>query len=129
MAQAKVRGAGGAMSQTVEIRTHLFKSDVPASEGGEDAGPTPHELLAAALACCTAMTLRVYSKRKQWPLTDCEVTVAIDHIEGVSVFSRKIKLVGSLDEEQHARLLKIADACPVHKTLSAQIEIRTELLA
>jgi putative redox protein len=124
-----VRSDGPKMRQTIAIRGHRLVSDVDAEDGGEDAGPSPHELLAAALGSCTALTLRMYARRKGWPLEDAVVTVGIEHPEGGgSVFLRELALAGTLDESQRKRLLQVAEACPVHKTLSSRIEIRTRLV-
>ena len=119
---------GTAVKQTLEIRQHRLISDVAAADGGEDAGPTPHELVAAALAACTAETLRLYAKRKGWPLEDADVVVSVDKEGDANVFSRRIALSGALDEAQRQRLRAVADACPVHKLLTGRIETRTELV-
>ncbi|QNM95251.1 OsmC family protein [Chitinimonas koreensis] len=88
--------------------------------------PDPHQLLDAALAACTAITLRMYAARKGFPLED--VHVSIDHVErdGVYRMQRRLEFVGDLTEVQRTRLAEIADKCPVHKTLSGRIEIATE---
>jgi uncharacterized OsmC-like protein len=134
-----VRSAKG-LEQKIEIGRHRLIGDEPIGEGGSDAGPNPYDLLLAALGSCTSMTLTLYARRKGWPLesvdivlrhgrihaadcADCETKVgAIDQIE------REITLRGPLDEEQRARLLEIADKCPVHRTLTSEIKIRTRLV-
>ena len=116
-------------------------ADEPVSLGGTNAGPTPYEYLVAALGACTSMTLRMYADRKQWPLEeilvtlthkkihakDCEVCDAeqkwVDRIE------REIALRGPLDDEQHKRLLEIADRCSVHRTLQSNVVIDTRLIS
>ncbi len=120
-------------------RHHLI-ADGPTSVGGTDQGPTPYEYLAAALGACTAMTMRLYARRKDIPLNHTEVDVTHDreHLadcEGcedgtpkVDVFSRKIRLEGELSDEQRAALLRIADKCPVHRTLESVAVIKTQLL-
>lgn len=102
---------------------HRLVADVPEADGGEDAGPTPHDLLAGALGACTALTLKIYSARKQWPLEDAEVAVSVEKTPELSRLTREIHLVGTLDDEQRARLLKVAEAGPVHRTLSGTMEI------
>lgn len=125
---AVVKGGAGKMRQEISMGRHRVTADVPEADGGEDAGPTPHDLLAGALGACTALTLKIYSARKQWPLQDAEVTVSVEKTPELSRMTRDIKLVGALDEEQKARLLKVAEACPVHKTLSGKIEIVSKLV-
>lgn len=118
----------GKLSRLVKVRNHELISDILAREGGEDLGPSPHELLAAALATCTASTLQLYANRKGWTLTDAEVSVVITGAPEQSHFLRKINLVGVTDAEQVKRLLEIADRCPVHRVLTGKIAISTELL-
>lgn len=122
-----VRGAASGFVQEIRAGAHALLADEQVSNGGTDRGPTPHALLLAALGACTSMTVSMYARRKQWPLEDVRVALrhwkddAGEHIE------RAIELVGELDVEQRARLLEIANKCPVHRTLSAPIDIRTTL--
>lgn len=114
---------------------HSLVADEPAASGGDNLGPDPYELLLAALGSCTSMTVRLYARRKEWPLDDIEVTLShyrdyaedCEACEGkIDVLERRIRLDGdSLSGEQRERLLEIADRCPVHRTLSGPIEIRT----
>ncbi|MFV5700070.1 OsmC family protein [Flavobacterium sp. ZT3R17] len=125
---------------TAHIGTELYKtevksasntiiSDEPESAGGKDLGFAPKELLASSLAACTCITLRMYANRKGWDLTDIkvEVTFEKDATENKSKMMRNIQLFGNLDNAQRARLLNIADRCPMHQILTNPIEITTEL--
>jgi putative redox protein len=125
MNTVKVWYESGKLQQQVQSGTHRLVADVGVTEGGEDAGPSPHDYLTAALATCTAITLRMYALRKAWPLENAEVIVSFSKVEGVSHFERSIHLVGALDADQKKRLLEIADRCPVHLTLTGQIQIHT----
>lgn len=134
-----VRGAADGFVQEVVAGAHHLRSDEPASMGGTDTGPTPYDLLLAALGSCTSMTVAMYARRKAWPLE--RVTVHLRHSRvhaedcaacetedaRLTVIDRQIAFDGSLDDEQRARLLAIANRCPVHLTLTSRIEIRTTL--
>jgi len=132
-----VRGHPGVLTQTARTDSHQLVSDEPLSLGGLDIGPTPYDLLLASLGACTAITLRMYATRKGWPLEDVEVSLSHDRIHAedcadceaetgmVDRIDRDIRIIGDLDREQRQRLLQIADACPVHKTLSNEIHIVT----
>ncbi len=135
--QVVVRGHPGVLTQTAHTASHQMVIDEPLSLGGEDSGPTPYDLLLASLGACTAITLRMYAKRKGWPLEEIEVALSHDRIHArdctdceaetgmVDRIDRDIRIIGDLDAEQRQRLLQIADACPVHKTLSNEIHIVT----
>lgn len=123
----------------VVLGRHQFWVDEPLSMGGDDAGPDPYGLVCAALGACTSMTLRMYADRKEWPLEHVQVKVrhakvsadgAADNKRGAQVdkFSREIRLRGDLDAAQRARLVEIANRCPVHRTLTRENIIETELL-
>lgn len=114
--------------QCVTIGSHQMLSDVDAGKGGGDSGPSPHEYLAAALASCTGMTLRMYASRKSWGLENAVVTVNITRVDDIERFQRDITLLGNLDAEKTARLLDIANKCPVHKALIGTIAIETQLV-
>jgi putative redox protein len=133
-----VRETGeGRFQQEVTVGTHRFLADEPLEVGGLDSGPGPYDLLLAGLGACTAMTLRLYAERKALPLE--RVTVRLNHSrihasdcadcetkEGMlDRIDRAITLRGALDAEQRRRLLEIADKCPVHRTLTSEIDIRT----
>jgi putative redox protein len=97
--------------------------------GGNNEGPSPHELLEAALTACTIITLQMYANRKQMKLTSAHVTVKIESESAeTSVISRKIQLEGDLSSEERAKLLEIADKCPVHKLLSSKVTINSEIV-
>ena len=103
-------------------------ADEPLESGGQDLGFSPKELLISALGTCTSATLRMYADRKGWDLQEVKIEVDLDRDEKgtKTIFNCKIQLFGELDEEQRARLLTIAKACPVHKILTHPIEINTE---
>jgi putative redox protein len=128
MRKVETQFGSGAYDQSVTIGSHHLMSDVDASKGGGDSGPSPHEYLAAALASCTSMTLKMYAGRKSWGLENAIVTVDISRADEVEHFTRTISLVGNLDAEQTARLLDIADKCPVQKALIGTIAIDTLLV-
>jgi len=116
----------GPLQQVVEIGPHRIVTDVSKALGGEDSGPEPHDILAAALAACTTLTVNLYAKRKGYALD--EVKVSIRHGQEGAAYGlhRTIEYVCALDDETKARLTEIANKCPVHKTLSGTIQITTE---
>jgi putative redox protein len=135
-----VRGEGGTFAQQIAAGRHRLKSDEPESAGGTDTGPSPYDLLLAALGSCTSMTVGMYARKKNWPLeritvwlrhskiyaadcSECETREGkLDRIE------RDLRFEGPLSAEQHSRLLEIADKCPVHRTLTSEISIHTKLV-
>jgi len=128
---ATVSGSARGLVQTIAVGLHRLTADESTDVGGTDTGPSPYEPLIAALGACTSMTVSLYARRKEWPLED--VTVNLRHakigVDGTLVdrIERDITLHGSLNGEQRARLLDIANKCPVHKTLTSKIEIDTRL--
>lgn len=125
----KVRKAAeGKIRQIIEARANQLFADEP-PEVGEDQGLAPHELLDAALGACTAMTVTLVARRKQWPLTDVRVEVSHEKDGELYKLSRQVELVGELTAEQREYLLGIANKCPVHKTLLGRFEIQTELVS
>jgi uncharacterized OsmC-like protein len=125
--------------QAITIGPHTLKDDEPADLGGGDAGPTPYDLLLAALGSCTSMTLSLYARKKGWPLE--RVSVALTHARihaadcqdceqktgFIERVERVLTLDGPLSDEQRARLLEIADKCPVMKTMMSQLDVRSRL--
>ena len=114
---------------TLASATNTYIADEPVSNGGEDEGFSPSELLASALATCTCVTLRMYADRKGWPLDDVQVTVEFtrDNALNVSNIIRRVSLVGNLSPEQRTRLVTIANGCFIHRTLTHPINIITSL--
>jgi putative redox protein len=101
--------------------------DVEVAAGGAGVHPVPHDLLDAALAACTTLTLQLYIKRKGWDVQEVRVEVAHAKEGAAYAMTRTVHVAGTLSEEQRASLLRIAQACPVHKTLSGEIRIGTTL--
>ncbi|HTA76101.1 MAG TPA: OsmC family protein [bacterium] len=119
---------GGKLAQSIKIGPHSLLADESVENQGEDLGPNPMEYLCAALGSCTALTAKLYAQRKNWPLENTEVMVTLDRQEELTVFDRKVKFLGALDQSQRDRLLEIVNHCPVHKVLTGKIRIDTVLL-
>ena len=132
-----VRGSASGFAQEIHAGRHRIVADEPVSAGGKDTGLSPYDLLLAALGACTSMTVGMYARRKTWPLE--EVTVHLRHSkihatdcaecetkEGMlDRIERDIHFAGPLTEEQRSKLLEIANKCPVHRTLTSEIDIVT----
>src|SRR6266536_6501659 len=135
-ADVVVRGDVHSFKQEVVAGRHHLSADEPQSAGGGDAGPDPYDYLLAALGVCTSMTVGLYARRKQIPLEN--ITVSLRHsriyakdceecetkdgmLDRIDV---EVELTGSLSAEQHAKLMEIAGKCPVHRTLTSEINIR-----
>jgi uncharacterized OsmC-like protein len=137
VAEVLVRSLSG-LTQQITAGTHELLVDEPAPAGA-DRGPTPYELILAALGSCTAMTVRMYADRKGWPLGGVEVRLRHDRIhasdcadcetrEGfLDRITKQLTLHGELDDEQRARLAEIAERCPVQRTLQREIAIEQQL--
>jgi putative redox protein len=121
------KAASGKYKQLVQIGPHSSWADEPKDAGGNDEGPTPHEILLASLGACTSMTVQMYADRKQWPLRAVTVGLEDAMVDHVYIVRRTIHLDGDLTDEQRARLLEIANKCPVHKTLTGEIRIESQL--
>jgi putative redox protein len=129
----------GRFQQSITMGPHHLRADEPLDLGGLDSGPSPYDLLLASLGACTAMTLRMYAERKSLPLEGVSVRLQHSKIHAddcqtcetaqgsVDRIDRVLTLDGDLDADQRSRLQEIADKCPVHRTLSSEIEIRTAL--
>lgn len=120
---------------------HRSVADEPIELGGTDQGPSPYGLLSAALASCTAMTLHLYAKAKKWPLREIRVFVRHSKVHEkdceecetnpkamVDRLERQIRIDGDLTDEIRAKLLQIADKCPLHRTLQASVRVETTLI-
>lgn len=116
----------GPLQQVIEIGPHRLLTDVGPAAGGEGSGPEPHDLLAAALAACTTLTVNLYAQRKGYALDEVRVSVTHGQEGAAYALHRSIRYAGRLSEEEKQRLTHIANQCPVHKTLSGQIQITTE---
>ena len=137
-ADVVVRGNASAFLQEVVSWKHHLRADEPVSAGGSDAGPDPYDYLLIALGVCTSMTVGLYARRKQWPLEDIIVSLWHSRIyakdceecetkEGMlDRIDAEIELSGSLTADQHAKLMEIAAKCPIHRTLTSEINIRLQ---
>jgi putative redox protein len=131
-----VRGDAQNFQQEITAGKHHFVADEPLSVGGGDAGPDPYDYLLASLGVCTSMTVGFYARRNKWPLEkimvslwhsriharDCEDCETKDGM--VDRIDVEVELTGPLSPEQHAKLMEIAAKCPVHRTLTSEINIR-----
>ena len=134
-----VDGSAAGFAQAITVGRHELVCDEPTDVGGSDTGPTPYDLLLAALGSCTSMTVAMYARRKRWPLeavtvrlrhakihaADCE---ACETKEGrLDRIERTVELTGALSDGQRTRLLELANNCPVHRTLISEIHVETRL--
>lgn len=128
----------GTYTQEIIAGEHRLTADEPRPVGDDD-GPTPYDLLLAALGACTSMTVRMYANRKDWPLRQVRVTLRHSRIHAkdcaecettigwISQIDREIELTGDLDDGQRQKLMDIAERCPVHQTLTGQVRISSTL--
>ena len=135
-ADVVVRGDAGSFKQEIVARRHRLLADEPESAGGSDAGPDPYDFLLTSLGVCTSMTVGLHARRKNLPLETIKVSLWHSRIhakdceecetkEGMlDRIDMEVELTGSLSEEQHAKLMDIASKCPVHRTLTSEINIR-----
>jgi putative redox protein len=121
--RATTRRVNGKLRQQVAIRDHELTADEPRDHGGEDAGPSPQELLAASLASCTAITMEMYAHRKGWDVGEIVVDVDYEPAQRGSPtrFAMQIEFPKELPEEQRERLLQIGAKCPVHRALEGEV--------
>ena len=130
-----VRGSGLGFAQAISVRSHRLAADEPVASGGTDTGPTPYDLLLAALGSCTSMTVALYARRKGWPLEAVTVRLSHSRIHAVDCAECEtregrldrvewsLQFQGELTAAQRVRLLEIAQMCPVHRTLRSEIVI------
>ncbi len=116
---------GAVLAAHIEVGPHQLRADEPEEKGGGDTGPSPHQILLSSLGACTSLTVRLYAHRKGWPLTNATVRLTAQHQDGRYVINREVRFEGPLDLDQRARLMEIADRCPVHRTLTGEIVINT----
>jgi uncharacterized OsmC-like protein len=132
-----VHGTAANFAQEIEIGSHELFADEPASYGGTDTGASPYDLILAALGACTSMTIGLYARKRSWPLE--KITVSLKHSkihakdcddcetkEGrIDRIELDIHLDGALSDEQRAKLMEISGKCPIHQTLTHEINIKT----
>jgi putative redox protein len=121
--RATARRENGRLKHDVEIRGHRVVADEPRANGGDDAGPSPQELLAASLASCTAITMELYARRKRWDVGEVVVDVRYEAAQRGSPtrFKLEVRLPKELPEDQRERLMQIAAKCPVHRALEGEV--------
>jgi uncharacterized OsmC-like protein len=132
-----VESASPDFLENISAGRHGLQADEPLSAGGQDAAPAPYELLLAALGACKVITLRMYAKGKGWPLQGVQLKLSHGKVHAedsancesagslIDQIDVEIKLLGELSVEQRRILLAIAEKCPVHRTLTSQVQIRT----
>jgi uncharacterized OsmC-like protein len=135
--QVIVHGNAKGFAQEVEIGSHELFADEPVSYGGTDTGASPYDLILAALGSCTSMTIGLYARKRGWPLE--KITVSLRHFkihakdcddcetkEGrIDRIEMEIHLDGALTDEQRDKLMEISEKCPIHQTLTSEINIKT----
>lgn len=121
------RSIPGSTAVELSLNEARWRADLTRDLGGEAKDPDPHDLLDSSLVACTILTLQLYAKRKQIPLAEVQVTLTHDEDDQVYRMQRQITLGGELTEAQRADLLRVANACPLHKALHKKFEITTAL--
>ncbi|MDG2525580.1 OsmC family protein [Stenotrophomonas sp. HITSZ_GD] len=122
--QVIARSAGVPYLTELTDGVHFWRSDTAPANGGADAAEDPESLVLGALGACTAITVRMYAARKQWPLEAVDVRLHYTRRDGTgTTIAREVVLTGALDEAQRARLLEIADKCPIHRLLTGEVLI------
>ena len=127
--KATARQRSRPFAHTIEIRGHELTVDEPREDGGEDAGPTPQELLAASLASCTAITMEMYARRKGWNLADMEVECEYTPVERgwPTQFNLVLRIPSSCTQEELDKLRVIAAKCPIHRMLDGEVTFEERL--
>jgi putative redox protein len=127
-------------AQSIFVGPHTLQSDEPSEAGGKDAGPNAQELLMASLGACAAITAQMYAERHQWPLKDVRATVSLTRVLAenptdsgakigmVDQLEMELSFIGDLTEEQRNRLFEIANHCPIHRMLTSQVQIHSQLV-
>jgi putative redox protein len=140
MREVIVQGQASGFAQQILAGGHALTADEPIDSGGTDIGPPPYDLLLAALGACTSMTVGMYARRKSWPLESVTVRLRHSRIHAADCaacesedglldrIERDLEFIGALNDEQRAKLLEISNKCPVHQTLSSEIDIQTRLV-
>lgn len=140
MREVVVQGDGSGFAQQILAGSHALTADEPIEAGGTGIGPSPYDLLLAALGACTSMTVGMYARKKAWPLESVTVRLRHSRLHAADCVNcetkermldrieRDVRLIGVLSDEQRAKLLEISNKCPVHRTLSSHIEIQTRLV-
>lgn len=140
MREVIVHGDAAGFAQQILAGSHALTADEPIESGGSDIGPSPYDLLLASLGACTSMTVGMYARRKTWPLESVTVRLRHSRIHAADCatcetkdgmldrIDRDLQFIGALTDEQKAKLLEISNKCPVHRTLSSEIDIRTRLV-
>ncbi|HLK91412.1 MAG TPA: OsmC family protein [Polyangia bacterium] len=127
--EVRVESTADRRRQAVSVGPHRLVADLPSEDDGNDAGPSPYDLLGAALGACTAMTVQWMADKHHLPLRHVDVRLTQSRTkDGHHVFRRSIQIEGELDDAQRARLVSAADACPVARTLKGEIEIETRFV-
>jgi putative redox protein len=116
--------AEAGLAVDAQIGEHRLRFDEPVdTAGGTDTGAEPPEVLLAALGACEAITMKMYAARKGWALAHVRVQLSASRVDGVYVVSRQLEIDGNLDEAQRARLIEIANRCPIHRILMNEVRV------